>query len=241
MSLASFARLSAFVAATSVHRHRPAHPLPLRRTHPDPSARMKNEDLHGNAPDRSPVALIVLDMINDLEFPEGEQVLRAALPAAERIAALAERARAAGVPVIFANDNFGRWRSDLDEVIEHVLHGGVRGRPVVERLRPEADDYVVLKPKHTAFYATPLETLLKHLGTERLVITGMSTEMCVLFTAMDAHVRDLHLHVPTDCVASADPARTRDALRYLEEVLGADVRPSEALELERLGERDPTR
>jgi nicotinamidase-related amidase len=111
------------------------------------------------------------------------------------------------VPVIFANDNFGRWRSELDEVTRHVLHDGVRGQPVAERLRPGPDDYVVLKPKHTAFFATPLDTLLKHLGTERLVLTGMSTEMCVLFTAMDAHVRDLHLHVPADCVASAHPRR----------------------------------
>ena len=192
---------------------------------------MKNEDLHGNAPDRSPVAMIVLDMINDLEFPEGEAVLRTALPAAERIAALAARARAARVPVIFANDNFGRWRSDLDEVIDHVLQDGVRGQPLAERLRPEGDDYVVLKPKHSAFFSTPLDTLLKHLGTERLVLTGMSAEMCILFTAMDAHVRDLHLHVPADCVAGASAERTRDALRYLEEVLGADVRESGEVEL----------
>jgi nicotinamidase-related amidase len=187
---------------------------------------MRNDDLHGNAPDHSPVALVVLDMINDLEFPGGETVLRTALPAAERIAALAQRARGAGVPVIFANDNFGRWRSDLDEVIAHVLHDGVRGRPLAERLRPEPEDYVVLKPKHSAFFSTPLDTLLKHLGTERLVITGMATEMCVLFTAMDAHVRDLAIEVPSDCVAGATPERSRDALRYLETVLGAVVRPS---------------
>lgn len=196
---------------------------------------MKNEDLHGNAPDRSPVALIVLDMINDLEFPEGEQVLPAAVAAAERIAALAARARAAGVPVVFANDNFGRWRSDLDEVVDHVLHDGVRGQPVVERLRPEDDDYVVLKPKHSAFFSTPLETLLKHLGTEHLVITGLTAEMCVLFTAMDAHIRDFHLHVPSDCVAASTPERTRDALRYLAEVLGADVRASGEMDLEEIG------
>ncbi len=195
---------------------------------------MKNDDLHGNAPDRAAAALIVLDMINDLEFPEGADVLRQALPAAERIAALAVRARAARVPVIFANDNFGRWRSDLGEVVEHVLHGGVRGQPLAERLRPEPDDYVVLKPKHSAFFATPLDTLLKHLGTERLVITGMSAEMCILFTAMDAHIRDLHLHVPADCVASRSAERTRESLRYLEEVLGADVRASGELEMEAL-------
>jgi nicotinamidase-related amidase len=196
---------------------------------------MKNEDLHGNAPDRAEAAVIVLDMINDLEFPEGEAVREAALPAAGRISALAERARAAGVPVIFANDNFGRWRSDLGDVLDHVLHDGVRGRPLAERLRPAPDDYVVLKPKHSAFFSTPLDTLLRHLGTSRLVLTGLTADMCVLFTAMDAHLRDLHLHVPEDCVASISPRRTRDALRYLRDVLGADVRPSEELDLEALG------
>src|SRR2546423_14910596 len=105
----------------------------------------RNEDLHGNAPDKSDVALLLIDVINDLDFPEGDQLLRHALPMARCIAALKERARQAGVPTIYANDNFGRWRSDFNAQVEHCLREGTRGRPIVELLRPQKDDYFVLK------------------------------------------------------------------------------------------------
>ena len=127
----------------------------------------KNPDLHGNAPDKSDVAILLIDVINDLEFPEGEQLLRFAVPMADRIARLKERARQAGVPVVYVNDNFGRWRSDLNAQVEHCLEDDVRGRPVVERLRPEEDDYFVLKPKHSGFYSTTLDVLLEYLGRGR--------------------------------------------------------------------------
>src|SRR5690242_12934462 len=100
----------------------------------------KNADLHGNAPDKSSVALLLIDVINDLEFDHGEQLLRFAVPMAERIRELKRGARAANVPVIYVNDNFGRWRSDLNAQVEHCLNDGVRGQPIVERLRPEEAD-----------------------------------------------------------------------------------------------------
>ncbi|HEU0012270.1 MAG TPA: isochorismatase family cysteine hydrolase, partial [Longimicrobium sp.] len=134
----------------------------------------RNHDLHGNAPDSAAAALLIVDMINDLEFQGGEALLPQLLPAAERIAALKARARKAGIPVVYANDNFGRWRSDFREVVEHCLRDGVRGRPVVEALRPGEDDYFVLKPKHSAFFATTLDTLLRYLGPRRLVLTGIT-------------------------------------------------------------------
>ena len=86
----------------------------------------KNPDLHGNAPDTCEVALLLVDVINDLEFPGGRAILAPALRAARRIAALKARARKARVPVIYANDNFGRWRSNFADVVEHCLHDGVR-------------------------------------------------------------------------------------------------------------------
>src|SRR5687767_7396984 len=122
----------------------------------------KNEDLHGNAPDKSEVALLLIDVINDLEFPEGGQLLRHALPMARRIAALKEWAKQARIPVIYVNDNFGRWRSDFGAQVEHCLKDGVRGKPVVELLRPGEDDYFVLKPKPSGFFSTALDTLLEY-------------------------------------------------------------------------------
>ena len=157
----------------------------------------KNEDLHGNAPDKSDVALLLIDVINDLEFPEGDQLLRYALPMARQIAALKQRARQEGVPVIYVNDNFGRWRSDFNAQVEHCLKDGVRGQPVVELLRPDEDDYFVLKPKHSGFFSTTLDMLLEYLGVKAVVLTGMAANICVLFTANDAYMRDLHLVVPS--------------------------------------------
>ena len=101
------------------------------------------------------------------------------------------------MPSIYVNDNFGRWQSRFDQIVQHCLQDNVRGKPFVERLIPDEDDYFVLKPKHSGFYQTPLELLLKHLGATRLILTGVSTNSCVLFTANDAYMRDLELIVPT--------------------------------------------
>ena len=190
---------------------------------------IKNEDLHGNAPDKSDVALLLIDVINDLEFPEGDQLLRHALPMARRIAALKRRARQEGVPVVYVNDNFGRWRSDFNAQVEHCLQDGVRGQPVVELLRPDEDDYFVLKPKHSGFFSTTLDILLEYLGAKAVVLTGMAANICVLFTANDAYMRDLHLAVPSDCVASNTEEENRYALDQMRKVLKADTRPSTEL------------
>jgi len=194
----------------------------------------KNPDLHGNAPDDAPVALVLIDVINDMEYPGGDELLVQARPMAERLAALKRRARAAGIPVIYANDNFGRWKSDFATLVRHCTEDDVRGRPVARLLVPDADDYFVLKPKHSAFFATPLETLLKYLGATTLILTGMTGDMCVLFTAADAFLRDLHLVVAEDCVASIDPEANRHALRHMARVMDADVRPSTTIDLDRL-------
>jgi nicotinamidase-related amidase len=191
----------------------------------------KNPDLHGNAPDKADTALLLIDVINDLEFPEGEQLLRHALPMARRIADLKRRARQAGVPAVYVNDNFGRWRSNFNAQVEHCLHDGVRGRPVVELLRPDEDDYFVLKPKHSGFYCTALDLLLDYLEVETLILTGLAGNICVLFTAHDAYLRDFHLIVPGDCVASNTEEENRVALDQMRQVLKADVRPSADLEL----------
>ncbi|HEU0055322.1 MAG TPA: isochorismatase family cysteine hydrolase [Longimicrobium sp.] len=198
----------------------------------------QNHDLHGNAPDSSPVALVLVDVINDLEFPGGDRLEAPAVAAAERIAALKRRAREAGVPVIYANDNFGRWRSDFREVVDHVLHDGVRGRRLAELLEPDEEDYFVLKPKHSAFFATTLDTLLGYLGADRLVLAGITGDICILLTAADAYMRDLRLHVPADCVASIDAEENRRALDYIARVFDADTAPSDEIDFAALKRRD---
>jgi nicotinamidase-related amidase len=194
----------------------------------------RNRDLHGNVPDKSPVALVLIDVINDLEFDGGNKLLKQAMPAARRIAALKAKARERRIPVIYANDNFGRWRSDFQQVVEHCLTDGVRGHVIAEILKPGPEDYFVLKPKHSAFYSTTMDLLLHYLEAKRVVLTGFTGDMCVLFTAADAYLRDLQINVPADCVASQSPAENRKALEYIGRVFKADTRASKALDFARL-------
>jgi nicotinamidase-related amidase len=190
----------------------------------------RNDDLHGNAPDSYPVALLLVDVINPCDFPEADDFLRHALPAAKNIAALKQRAVEAGVPVIYANDNFGRWRSDLTAVVERCRESGCKGRPLCEALRPGEKDYFVLKPKHSAFYSTTLDVLLRALKTRSLVVCGFAANICVLFTANDAYLRDFGLLVPSDCVASNTAEENAAALAQMAKVLKADVGPAESLD-----------
>ena len=183
----------------------------------------KNKDLHGNAPDDSDIALLLIDVINDLEFEGGQELFRDALPAARNIARLKERAQQAGVPVIYVNDNFGRWRSDFKKIVSHCLNDQVRGRPIAELLAPDEEDYFVLKPKHSGFFSTTLDLLLKYLGVRTLVLTGFAGNNCVLFTANDAYLRDYELIVPSDCTASIGAEENEYALKQMQQVLKASI------------------
>jgi nicotinamidase-related amidase len=195
---------------------------------------MKTSDLHGSAPDKSPVALLLIDVINDLEFPEGDRILPFAIEMAKRIQKLKGRAKSAGIPVIYVNDNFGRWQSNFQNQVEHCLNENTRGKPVVERLRPEADDYFVLKPKHSGFFSTSLDILLRYLEAKMLIITGIAGNICVLYTANDAYMRDYTLFVPADCTVSNTEQENKYALEQMEHFLKADTRNSEKIDLKKL-------
>lgn len=179
----------------------------------------RNNDLHGNVPDQCSVALILIDVINDMEFKSGEALLRNALPAAKNLSQLRHHAKDAGVPVIYVNDNFGKWRSDFRQQLGHVLEDGVRGEPIAKLLRPDEQDYLVLKAKHSGFYHTQLDLLIDYLQVRTVVLAGFATDMCVLFTASDAYLRDLDIIVPPDCSASASMEHHEQALEHMTRVL----------------------
>jgi nicotinamidase-related amidase len=191
----------------------------------------KNDDLHGNVPDQCDVALLLIDVINDMEFESGAALLEHALPAARRLAELRHRAKEAGVPVIYVNDNFGKWRSDFRRQLGHVLEDGVRGQPVAELLRPDGKDYFVLKPKHSGFYQTQLQLLIDYLKVKTLIVTGFTTDNCVLFTASDAFMRDLEIIVPPDCVAAAKSEHHQRALEHMKRVLNVQTIESTDIDL----------
>ena len=196
--------------------------------------RSRSKDLHGFAPDECPVALLLIDWINDLEFDGGDRLLPQALAAAKASAALRQRAKQSRVPVIYCNDNFGKWRSDFRSLLEHVLGDDVRGKPIAELLKPDEEDYFVLKPKHSAFHSTSLEVLLEHLGASTLILAGIAGNFCVLFTAHDAYMRDFKLLVPRDCSASEQEADNRHALEHMAKVCKAGIGPSAGVDLRAL-------
>jgi nicotinamidase-related amidase len=199
----------------------------------------KNLDLHGNVPDQCSVALVLIDVINDMEFDDGEALFRNALPAAKNLAALRRRAKGAGVPVIYVNDNFGKWRSDFRQQLGHVLDDGVRGEPIAKLLRPDDEDYFVLKAKHSGFYNNQLDLLISYLQVKTVVIAGFTTDICVLFTASDAYLRDLDILIPPDCSAAVTTEYHERALEHMSRVLHVKTIPSCEIDFTELLESSP--
>ena len=185
----------------------------------------------GNICHQSSAALILIDVINDFDFPDGDKLLRNALPMAPKLARLKERARRAGIPAIYVNDNFGQWRSEASKLLEYCLRPESAGREFVEMLRPEPDDYFVLKPMHSAFFQTPLELLLGYLGASSVILCGLATNSCIVCTAHDANMRELQVYVPSDCSAAKLRREHEQAIRHLAEMADANTTPSTSMRL----------
>lgn len=177
-------------------------------------------------------AFLLIDVINEMDFPDCRKLLKYAVPAAAKIAALRKRLKAHGVPIIYVNDNFGQWRSDFPSQVRRCLEPECAGRIVAEQLVPEEDDYFVLKPRHSGFFSTSLDVLLQFLEVDTLVLAGFAADICVLYTANDAFMREYSLIVPSDCVASETVAGTDHALEHMRTRLRARVIQSRSLRVE---------
>jgi nicotinamidase-related amidase len=180
------------------------------------------DDLSKESPVVLPVpgtALLLIDVINDLAFDGSEAIVEHAEAMSVSLARLKRRAATAGAPVIYVNDNFGRWRSDFRRTVAHCTARSSPGHRVSRRLRPTSRDYFVLKPKHSGFFDTTLDTLLEALRIRRLILTGIAGNICVLFTASDAYMREYRLFVPADCIVSNTAADNEHALRQIQAVL----------------------
>ncbi|RYF72796.1 MAG: cysteine hydrolase, partial [Comamonadaceae bacterium] len=170
-------------------------------------------------------------MISCWDFPDADKLLPHARAIAPAIAALQARCRQAGVPVIYANDNRGQWRSDFRELVDAALRCEGDVRAITQALHPDADDYFVLKPKHSGFYATPLELLLQDLGVGTVMVAGVASDQCVWSTVSEARMRDLDVVVPRDCVASQSVARNDAALLQFETVFKLPTTPGPDIRL----------
>lgn len=186
---------------------------------------------------RGGTALLILDMITELDFGGAREMERETRAAADAILRLRQAADAAKLPVIYVNDNFGEWHSEQSRLVERAKSSDL-ARDMVERLAPRGDDFFIIKPQFSGFYATNLPVLLPKLGVDRLVITGIAADICVLFTAADAHMRDYRLWVPEDAVAAQTPERRGWAINILRQSMKAEVRPSTELDLSAWAEMD---
>lgn len=170
---------------------------------------------------RKAPALLLVDMINLFDFPDGSAMATAARRITPALARLRDRFDRAGAPVIHVNDNFAQWRGEFRDLVASCMDAGGIPAEIATRLAPQPQHYHVLKPKHSAFASTPLPVLLAKLGARRLVITGIAADSCVLATAQDANMAEYEVWVPSDCVASRQPQRKREALSLLSRSLNA--------------------
>jgi len=175
-------------------------------------------------------AVLIVDMINDFQYEDGERLFKQVLPVARKIKELKERANDAGIPVIYVNDNFEHWHDTFQSTIEHVRENSSEGEQLVELLRPGEEDYYVLKPHRSGFYKTPLGVLLDELDVDELIITGAATDMCVLSTAHDAQMRKYKIRVPCDCTGAVKDDHRDQALDLMARVLEANIKPSREIE-----------
>ena len=183
-------------------------------------------------PSPVPVAFLMIDVLTTFHFPDGDAILRGAMKIQNALIRLKARARSAGIPVLYVNDNFGDWRSEKEVLMGRCLEA--KGAQFVRPLLPDSEDYFVLKPMHSAFYMTPLEVLLEHLQVETLVLTGLTTNSCITVTAHDANMRGFKIFVPADCSSARNPEEHRQALAQLKAMAGADITRASSLRLPNL-------
>jgi nicotinamidase-related amidase len=178
-------------------------------------------------------ALLIIDVISEFEFPGAVAVLRCAPKPLRQIAKLKARAKASGVPIIYVNDMGPSWEWDRSAFVERCLRPTARGHRLVRLIAPDAEDHFIFKPKHSGFYGTPLHALLSRLKIKKLIMTGLTSHQCVLFTAVDAYVREYELLVPRDCIGAPSARESRHAMFIFERALKARLARSTSISLAR--------
>jgi nicotinamidase-related amidase len=169
------------------------------------------------------VGLLLIDVINPLDFEGAEDLAPRAFEASDVILRLRDQADELGVPVVYVNDNYGHWSSEKSKLVELCAAASPWAKRLIDKLEPGPGHYFIIKPRFSGFYATNLPVLLPKLGVNRLVLAGFAGDICVLFTAADAHMREYALWVPRDAVASEDDEREKWALDIMRKSMGADT------------------
>ena len=168
-------------------------------------------------------AVLVIDMISDFDFEDGDKLFANALRIAPQIFQIKQYAREHKIPFVFVNDSYGKWHRDLGSFIEAIRKSNKKAEHILDLVRPKADDLYILKPQRSGFYDTDLEHMLEGFNVNHVLITGLTTDICVLFTAHDAYMRALQVRVPADCTAAVEDEFHRQALDFLERIADVDT------------------
>lgn len=174
-----------------------------------------------------PYALIIIDMINNFDFPGGDQLLEHTKNIIKPLKDLKKKAKEEGIPVIYVNDHYYMWQANYKKIIEFCKNG--QNEDILDEITPDEDDYFLIKPKHSAFYETALNTLLHQLEAKNVILTGIAGNICVLFSADEAYMREYNIFVPADCIASNTKKENDFALKMITDVLEADITESSKL------------
>ncbi|MBO9131506.1 isochorismatase family cysteine hydrolase [Bacillus sp. 165] len=169
-------------------------------------------------------ALLIIDMINDFNFQHGPSLANKCYAIADNILYIKHFLKQHQAPIIYINDHYGIWQANMDKIIVNCKNE--LSSPIFSKIQPDDDDYFLIKPHYSAFYETPLNSLLGYLKIENVILTGIAGNICVLFTANDAHMRNYKLYVPKDCIASNDDKDNNHALTVMENVLKANIQDS---------------
>lgn len=171
-------------------------------------------------------AVVFIDLINDFAFHGGEKLLQHTKEILPNLIALKTYALKNRLPVIYVNDHYGLWQADFKKIIEKCTNP--QSEEIIEAIKPNDDDYFLIKPQHSAFFQTPLQALLTELDRNTLILAGIAGDICILFSAKDAYMYQMNLHIPSNCIASEEKVNNDYALYLMRSVMKADIEPIES-------------
>lgn len=168
-------------------------------------------------------AVLFVDVINDFDFDGGENLLKHTDEILPNMKKLRDFAKKNNLPTIYINDHYGLWQADFNKIIDRCKNE--RSKQVIDTLKPDKNDYFIIKPQHSAFFQTPLQSLLNELNKTHLMMAGIAGDICILFTAKDAYMYDFDMHIPENCMASEEKEGSEYALYLMRTVMKANIEP----------------
>ncbi|SET74589.1 Nicotinamidase-related amidase [Oceanobacillus limi] len=166
-------------------------------------------------------ALLFIDIINDFQFDGGDKLVKHTEQILPNLIRLKKFASENHLPIIYVNDHYGLWNANPSKIINHCWND--KSKKIIDELKPAERDYFFIKPQHSAFFQTPLKSLLNDLEKTHLIIAGIAGDICVLFSAKDAYMYKFSMHIPKNCMASEEKEGNDYALYLMHSVMKAKI------------------